>query len=194
MERVWYNSCRQRMGPPWAWVQVARWLATQTTRLLAGEHYHVIFTMPHELNDLWLANVDAMSQLLLASGHDTLRELLGAGKSLGARPGIMATLHPWTQTLLLHPHVHCLVIGGGLTASGDWGAVRHGFLLPMRGGMAGFRGQRRAAIRQGLVHGTLALPEGKRSQHMEKLRHKRGGVKWHVHIPERYAHGRGVLV
>ena len=82
-------------------------------RLLACEHYHVIFTMPHELNDLWLANVAVMTQLLFASVHDTLVELLGDAKYLGARPGIIATLHTWTQTLLLHPHVHCLVTGGG---------------------------------------------------------------------------------
>lgn len=193
-ERVWYNSCRHRMCPQCAWVQVERWLAKQKTRLLACEHYHGIFTMPHELNDLWLANVEAMSQLLFASVHETLRELLGDGKYLGAKPGIIATLHTWTQTLLLHPHVHCLVTGGGLTESGDWVAVRHGCLLPMRVVMAVFRGNLRAAIRQGLVHGTLALPEGKRPQQMENLLNKLGRVKWNVHIRERYAHGRGGLV
>jgi Putative transposase/Transposase zinc-binding domain len=194
IERVWYNSCRHRMCPQCAWVQVERWLAKQKTRLLACDHYHVIFTMPHELNELWLANVEAMSQLLFASVHETLRELLGDGKYLGATPGIIATLHTWTQTLLLHPHVHCLVTGGGLTESGDWVAVRHGFLLPMRVVMAVFRGKLRAAIRQGLVYGTLALPEGQRPQQMENLLNKLGRVKWNVHIRERYAHGRGVLV
>ena len=194
IERVWYNSCRHRLCPQCAWLQVERWLAKQKTRLLACDHYHVIFTMPHELNDLWLANVDAMSQRLLASVHETLRELWGDGTYLGAKPGIMATLHTWTQTLLLHPHVHCLVTGGGLTAAGDWVAVRHGFLLPMRVVMAVFRGKRRAALRQGVVYGTLALPEGKRPQHMENLLNKLGRVKWNVHIRERYAHGHGVLV
>jgi Putative transposase/Transposase zinc-binding domain len=182
------------MCPQCAWLQVERWLAKQKTRLVACDHYHVIFTLPHELNELWLANVEAMSQLLFASVHETIGELLGDGKSLGAKPGIIATLHPWTQTLLLHPHVHCLVTGGGLTESGDWVAVRHGFLLPMRVVMAVFRGKLRAAIRQGLVSGTLALPEGKRLQHIENLLNKLGRVKWNVHIRERYAHGRGVLV
>jgi hypothetical protein len=71
VERLWYNACRHRMCPPCAWVQVERWLATQKARLVAGEHDHVIFTMPHELNELWLANVAGMSTRLLASGHDT---------------------------------------------------------------------------------------------------------------------------
>jgi hypothetical protein len=126
--------------------------------------------------------------------HDTLLDLLGDGKYLGAKPGIIATLHTWPQTLLLHPHIHCLVTGGGLTKAGQWVAVRNGFLLPMRVVMAVFRGKLRAAIRQGVVHGTLALPQGKSPQQMENLLNKLGRVKWNVHIRERYPHGRGVLV
>ena len=132
VERIWDHSCRHRMCPPCAWVQVERWLAKQKARLLACEHDHVIFTMPHELNELWLANGAGMSGLLFASVHDTLLELLEDRKYLEARPGIIATRHTWSQTLLLHPHIHCLVTGGGLNATGQWVAVRHGFLLPMR--------------------------------------------------------------
>ena len=194
LERIWYNSCRHRMCPQCAWVQVERWLAKQTGRLLACEHYHVIFTMPHELHALWRANVDVMSRLLFASVHDTLLELLGDAKYLGARPGSIATLHTWTQTLLLHPHVHCLVTGGGLTADGQWRAVRNGFLLPVRVVMAVFRGKLRAAIRQELAHGNLALPQGKSPQQVENLLNRLGRTKWNVHIRERYPHGHGVLV
>src|SRR5919106_3513018 len=153
LARIWYNSCRHRMCPPCAWLQIECWLAKQQARLLAGAHDQAIFTMPHELNALWLANVDVMSRLLCASVHDTLVELLGDTKYLGARPGIIATRHTWSQTLLLHPHLHCLVTGGGLTEAGHWVAVRHGFLLPMRVGMAVFRGKLLAALRQGVVHG-----------------------------------------
>jgi hypothetical protein len=72
VERIWNNSCRHRLGPPCAWVQIERWLAKQRARLLSCDHYHVIFTIPHELHALGLANVDAMSQLLFASVPDTL--------------------------------------------------------------------------------------------------------------------------
>ncbi len=192
--QVWYNSCRHRMCPQCAWIQVARWLAKQKTRLLACEHYHVIFTMPHELNDLWLANVEGMSRLLFASVHDTLFELLDDAKYLGARPGIIATLHTWTQTLLLHPHIHCVVTGGGLHEAGHWAAVRNGFLLPMRVVMALFRGKLLAAIRQGVVHGTLQVPAGTRRQPVENLLNKLGRQKWNVHIRERYPYGQGVLI
>jgi hypothetical protein len=184
VERVWYNSCRHRMCPQCAWVQIERWLARQRSRLLACEHYHVIFTMPHELNDLWLANVAVMTQLLFASVHDTLFTLLGDAKYLGARPGIIATLHTWSQTLLLHPHIHCLVTGGGLSAAGEWVAVRNGFLLPMAVVMALFRGKLRAAIREGIAQGQLTLPEGKSRQQVENLLNKLGRQKWNVHIRE----------
>jgi hypothetical protein len=182
------------MCPQCAWLQTERWLARQKARLLACDHYHAIFTIPHELNDLWLTNVAVMTQLLFASVHDTLLELLGDEKYLGATPGIVATLHTWTQTLLLHPHIHCLVTGGGLHAAGQWVAVRNGFLLPMRVVMAVFRGKLRAAIRQGLQQGRLQPPAGRSCQQVENLLNKLGRQKWNVHIRERYPHGHGVLV
>jgi hypothetical protein len=154
VERVWYNSCRHRLCPQCAWLQVERWLVRQKARLLACDHYHVIFTMPHELNDLWLANVAAMTQLLFATVHEALDQLLGDEMYLGACPGLIAALHTWSQTLLLHPHLHCLVTGGGLTDAGLWRPVRKGFLLPVRVVIAVFRGK----LRQGLAHDQLTLP------------------------------------
>ena len=158
MARIWYNSCRHRACPQCAYLQTERWLAFQQARLLACDHYHVIFTLPHELNPLWLANVPVMTTLLFQAVRDTLGTLLADPKYLGAQPGIIAALHTWSQTLVLHPHLHCLVTGGGLTPAGQWVAVRHGFLLPARVVMAVFRGKMVAAIRQTLARGALALP------------------------------------
>ena len=115
MSRIWYNSRRHRSCPQCAYLQTERWLALQRARLLACDHYHVIFTLPHALNPLWLANVPLMTTLLLQAVRDTLCTLLADPKYLGAQPGILAALHTWSQTLVLHPHVHCLVTGGGLT-------------------------------------------------------------------------------
>ena len=139
--RIWYNSCRHRSCPPCASLQTERWRALQRARLLACDHYHVIFTLPHDLHALWLANVPLMTSLLLQAVRDTLGTLLADPKYLGAQPGLIAALHTWSQTLVLHPHVHCLVTGGGLTPAGQWIAVRHGFLLPARVVMAVFRGK-----------------------------------------------------
>src|SRR5262245_32441348 len=196
VSRVWYNSCRHRSCPQCAYLPTECWLALHRARLLACDHYHVIFTLPHDLNPLWLAHVPVMTTLLFQAVRDTLSALLADPKYLGAQPGILAALHTWSQTLLLHAHVHCLVTGGGLTADGSWKAVRNGFLLPARVVMAVFRGKMLAAIRQAYARGALVLPEGIRPQQMLNLLTRLGHprkTKWNVRIMERYRHGAGVV-
>jgi hypothetical protein len=196
MSRIWYNSCRHRSCPQCAYLQTERWLALQQARLLACDHYHVIVTLPHDLNPLWLANVPVMSTLLFQAVRDSVVELRADAKYLGAPPGLIAALHPWSQTLLLHPHVHCLVTGGGVTPDGHWKAVRHGFLLPARVVMAVFRGKMLDAIRRAWTRGELVVPEGLRPQQVLNLLNRLGHptkTRWHVHIMERYTHGAGVV-
>ena len=196
VSRIWYNSCRHRSCPQCAYLQTERWLALQRARLLACDHYHVIFTLPHDLNPLWLANVPVMTTLLFQAVRDTLCTLLADPRYLGAQPGILAALHTWSQTLVLHPHVHCLVTGGGLTPDGQWKAVRQGFLLPARVVMAVFRGKMLEAIRQAYAREALVLPEGMRPQPflnlLGRLGHP-GKTPWNVRIMERYRHGAGVV-
>lgn len=194
--RIWYNSCRHRSCPQCAFLQTERWLVLQQARLLACDYYHVIFTLPHDLNPLWLANGPVMSTLLFHAARDTLDTLLGEPKYLGAQPGIIAALHTWSQTLVLHPHLHCLVTGGGLSPAGHWVAVRHGFLLPMRVVMAVFRGKMLDTIRQAVACGEVVLPEAMRPQPFCNLLNRLGHptkTRWNVRIMERYPHGAGVI-
>jgi hypothetical protein len=196
VSRVWYNSCRHRSCPQCAYLQTERWLARQQARLLACDHYHVIFTLPHDLNPLWLANVPVMTTLLFQTVRDALGTLLADPKYLGAQPGILAALHTWSQTLVLHPHLHCLVTGGGLTPDGHWKAVRNGFLLPARVVMAVFRGKMLDAIRRAWTRGELVMPEGLRPQQVLNLLNRLGHprkTRWNVRIMERYRHGAGVV-
>jgi hypothetical protein len=194
--RIWYNSCRHRSCPQCAYLQTERWVAVQQARLLACDHYHVIFTLPHDLNPLWLANVSVMMTLLFQAVHDTLRTLLADPKYLGAQPSIIAALHTWSQTLVLHPHLHCLVTGGGLSPDGYWKAVRNGFLLPARVVMAVFRGKMLGALRRAFDRDELVLPEAMRPQQFLNLLNRLGHprkTKWNVRIMERYPHGAGVV-
>jgi Putative transposase/Transposase zinc-binding domain len=196
MARIWYNSCRHRACPQCAYLQTEYWLAHQQARLLACDHYHVIFTLPHDLNPLWLANVPVMSTLLFQAVRETLFDLLADPKYLGAQPGMIAALHTWSQTLVLHPHLHCLVTGGGLTPDGHWKAVRNGFLLPARVIMAVFRGKMLGALRRAFARNALVLPEAMRPQQFLNLLNRLGHptkTRWNVHIMERYAHGAGVV-
>jgi hypothetical protein len=191
VERVWYNSCRQRFCPQCAQLQIAQWLERQRARLLACDHYHVIFTLPSELNAVWLANVGGMATLLFQAAWATLSQLLGEPKYLGATPGMIAALHTWGQTLVLHPHLHCLVTGGGL-AGETWQAVRNGYLLPARVVMPVFRGKLLTAMGKALEAEQLTLPAGMTRPHLQMLLHRLGRQKWHVQIMTRYAQGHGV--
>ena len=194
--RVWSNACRHRSCPPCASLQTERWLTLQRARLLACDHSHVLCTLPHALNPLWLANVAVMTTWLLQAGRDTLVTRRAAAKSLGARPGLLAARHPWSQTLVRHPPVHGLVTGGGRTPEGQWQAVRHGFLLPVRVVMAVCRGTRLAAICQALAREDGALPEGVRPPPRLTLLPRLGHPKkttWTVPMRERSRHGAGVV-
>ena len=191
--RVHFNSCRHRACPQCGRSRVESWLAARLAQLLPCDHYHVIFTLPHELEPLWHAQRARMQDLLFGCVRDTLLELLGDAKYLGARPGVIATLHTWGRTLSFHPHVHCLVTGGGLSASG-WKPVRNGYLLPVRVVRKLFRGKLLAALRQALAQGRLLLPSGFSRVRLESLLRLLGTRTWNVHLRERYAHGRGVLV
>jgi putative transposase len=109
---------------------------------------------------------------------------------------MIAAWHPWSQALVLHPHVHCLVTGGGLTPEGDWQASRKGFLLPARVVRAVCRGKMLAAIRQAWAHGKVTRPEPLRPQQLLHLLNRLGHptkTKWTVRIMERYRHGAGVV-
>ena len=195
--RIWYNSCRHRACPQCAYLQTERWLALQQARLLACDHYHVIFTLPHDLNPLWLANVPVMTTLLFQAVRDTLCTLLADPKYLGR-----AARHPRGPAHLesdpgAASALHCLVTGGGLTPAGQWVAVRHGFLLPARVVMAVFRGKMLDAIRRACdSRRSWWCRRRMRPQQMLNLLNRLGHptkTRWNVRIMERYAHGAGVV-
>jgi hypothetical protein len=157
-QHVWYNSCRHRSCPQCAFLQIEQWLEKKKELILPCDHYHFIFTQPSELRRLWQYNLEPMADLLFHSSSATLTKLLGDEAHLGARPGILAALHTWGRTLVFHPHLHCLVTGGGLTPDGEWKAVRNGFLLPARVVREVYRGKFLEGLEKLLRGGQLQLP------------------------------------
>jgi len=194
LERIWDHAWRHRMCPPWAWVPIERWLVRPKGRWWACEHDQALVTIPHERTALWRAHVAGMTPRRFPSGHDTWLERRGDRTYVGAKPGIIATLPTWSQTWRLQPPLHCVVTGGGRSPAGQGVVVRHGLLLPRRVVRALLRGKRRAAIRQGVVQGTLPLPAGQRRPQLETRLNKRGRTQWNVHLRERDRHGHGVVV
>jgi len=193
VEGVWYDSCGHRSCPQCSHLRRERWLERQKARLLACDHFHVIFTIAHELHQLWWLNTRLMIEFLFQSARDTLLELLQDDRHLGAVPGVVISLHTWGRTLSLHPHVHCLVTGGGLSPTGEWRAVRNGYLLPVEVVRIIFRGKFLDAIGKALKQGRLILPEGMTEQKVNNLLNKLGRKKWNICIRERYSHGGGVI-
>ncbi len=192
-QRVWYNSCKHRMCPLCAFTQVQRWLLQQKSRLLNTPHFHVVFTISDELHDLWRLNVRLMGNILFKSATETLTELLGDPKYLGAKVGIIASLHTWTRKLALHPHLHCLVTAGGLSR-GQWVASSKKFLLPFGIVRAVFRGKYLYYLKTALSRRELLLPEGMGPQQALNLINKLGRrKKWNVKLKETYSYGEGVL-
>lgn len=192
VERIWYNSCRHRSCPQCNGLARERWLAKMRSRLIECAHHHVIFTIPHELNALWMLNTPAMMQALFAAVRSTLSELLADPRYLGAQAGAVLALHTWSRALALHPHIHALVTDGGLSSAGLWVAPRRSHFLPARVVMMVFRGKLLAALRALRRAAGLRLPEWLSEAHFDRLLNRLGRVKWNVHIQARYAHGDGV--
>jgi hypothetical protein len=131
-QRVSYNSCRNRHCPKCQSLAKARWLEARLADLLPVEYFHVVFTLPEQLASLALQNQRVVYNILFATAAETLRTIAADSKHLGAEVGFLAVLHTWGQTLRHHPHLHCVVPGGGLSRDGQrWVSCRQGFFLPV---------------------------------------------------------------
>jgi hypothetical protein len=176
-ERPAYNSCRNRHCPKCQALARACWLEQQARHLLPVEYHHVVFTLPAELGEAALVNPAVIYDLLMRSAAATLREVAANPKRLGALPGVLMVLHTWGQNLHHHPHVHCVVTGGGLScnekgvidASPVWRSCRPGFFLPVRVLSRVFRGKFVAGLRAAIDAGQLFMPPAL----ADPARHKR---------------------
>ena len=140
-QRIAYNSCRNRHCPRCQGSACARWMEDRAAELLPVEYFHVVFTLPDTFNALALANKRIVYGVLFDAVAKTLLEVASNPRRLGAKIGFLAVLHTWGQNLSLHPHIHCVVPGGGLTPEGKWVACRSGFFLPVRILSRVFRGK-----------------------------------------------------
>jgi len=131
--RIAYNSCRDRHCPKCQGLERDKWLERRLERLLPVPYYHVVFTLPSELHPLALGNKRLIFGLLFKAAASTLRRIAEDPKHLGAQLGVTAVLHTWGQNLLFHPHLHCVVTGGGLALDGTrWVPARERYLLPVK--------------------------------------------------------------
>jgi hypothetical protein len=131
--RIAYNSCRNRHCPKCQSLARAAWIEQRQAQLLDCEYFHVVFTVPEQIAAVGYQNKAVLYNILFTATAETLRTIAADPRHLGAEIGFFAVLHTWGQNLMHHPHLHCVVPGGGLSADGSrWVACRRGFLLPVR--------------------------------------------------------------
>ena len=130
--RIAYNSCRNRHCPKCQWPAAQAWLAAREAELLPVPYFHVVFTLPAAVGAIAYQNKAKVYGLLFTAAAETLTTIAADPKHLGADIGVTAVLHSWGQNLQHHPHVHCIVPGGGISPDGKhWIACKSGFFLPV---------------------------------------------------------------
>ena len=153
-----YNSCLNRHCPKCQGAARQAWLAKRFAELLPVPYYHVVFTLPHVLVPLALQNKALVYGLLFRTAAETLLQIAADPKHLGAKIGFLAVLHTWGQTLLHHPHLHCVVPGGGLSPDQRrWIPCGHKFFLPVKVLSVVFRGKFLDALERTFKQHKLTL-------------------------------------
>jgi hypothetical protein len=199
-----YNSCRNRHCPKCQGSDAERWLAARRADLLPIPYFHVVFTLPEPLRAIAYQNKETVYDLLFKCVADTLLTIAADPKHLGAKIGITAVLHTWGSSLVHHPHIHCIVTGGGLRpAKGlaprqdQWIASRPGFFLPVKVLAARFRHRFLKALRAAHDKGELKFfgeqkileDPGWFDEHLRPLRK----IDWFVYAKKPFAGPEAVL-
>lgn len=159
LRTISYNSCRNRHCPKCQGNARHRWLRARQAELLPARYVHVVFTLPHELAPLALANQKTIYTLLFRLSAETLMEFARDPRLLGAEIGFFSILHTWNQKLEHHPHVHSVVPEGGISPDGSrWVRPRYNFFLPVKAMAKAFRGKFLAALKKAFAAGQLHFP------------------------------------
>ncbi|MGA3007747.1 MAG: IS91 family transposase [Opitutaceae bacterium] len=194
-----YNSCRNRHCPKCQAKARAKWLEAREAELLPVPYFHVVFTLPQEIGGLALQNAREIYNILFRAASETLLTIAADPKRLGAAVGFLAVLHTWGQNLHLHPHLHCVVPGGGIGPDGEsWvGCRKQSFFLPVQVLGCRFRNvfliHLRKAFRQGKLRFQGELASLAKPAAFEALCRKSGKIKWVVHAKAPFGGPQRVL-
>ena len=193
-----YNSCRNRHCPKCQTLVKEKWIAARSELLLPIQYFHVVFTIPSILNPLVSMNKKLMYDLLFRSVSETLVELSHDLKHLGARIGVIGILHTWGQNLMEHPHVHCIVTGGGLSPDGSrWVSCRKGFFIHVNVMSELFKDKFLDILKKSFKSGDLIFPGSirhlKKPGTFESFRRHLYNKKWVVYCKPPFNGAKGVL-
>ncbi len=170
-EKQVYNSCRNRHCPKCQGLARLKWVQARMEELLPVEYFHVVLTMPAELNAFALRNKAAFYDLLQKSVADTLLSLSRDPKRLGAEIGFISVLHTWGQNMMDHPHVHCIVPAGGLEDGVRWKSLKGKFLFPFKVMSSLFKGKMLSGFKRAVEKGDIRF-HGHLEQYTDPARWK----------------------
>ena len=158
-----YHSCRDRHCPNCGAIKKQEWIEARMQELLPVKYYHIVFTLPHELNSLVLGHRQLLFKLLFDASSQTLLTFAKDARYLDALPGIISVLHTWGQQLSFHPHIHCIVSGGGITNENKWKDAKkskYDFLFPVDAMHTVYRGKFLQGLQQLIVSGEVVMADG----------------------------------
>lgn len=188
------NSCRNRNCPNCQAVLKELWIDKRRSEMIDADYFHVVFTIPAQLNPLVYANQKLLYALLHRCSAETLLELSGNKKYLGATPGILQILHTWGQNLNYHPHIHCIVSGGGLTKTKDLKLCKGNFFVRVEPLVKNFRGKFLYYLQQYYQNNSLVFPASctrlKNRYVWAAFRDSLYRIRWNAEIRETF-HGHG---
>lgn len=192
-QEISYNSCRDRHCPKCQGLDRVRWQEARADDLLPVPYFHLVFTIPSCLHEIFLAHPKVAYNLLFTAAADTVKEVAANPKNLGALVGMTAVLHTWTQTMLYHPHLHLIVPGGGLDPTGcRWIGAREDFFLSVDILSMVFRGKLLNAIEKAVASGSIEATLASGVQVPNLLR-RAARPKWIVYAKPPFAGPEQVL-
>lgn len=197
-QRNAYNSCRNRHCPKCQGMNQLKWIDNRASELLPNGYFHMVFTIPKELNSLCLINKKQLYGILFKASSQTITMLCKDKKYLGATPGIISILHTWGQNLTEHPHIHMIVTAGGISnKENKWVNSRKKFFLPVKVLSKVFRGKFLSMLKQAYCQGDLTLVGNSLGLQKEKdfksLLDKLYDKSWVVYAKKPFGNGGTVL-
>ena len=174
-----YHSCRDRHCPNCGAIKKQEWIEARMQELLPVKYYHVVFTLPHELNSVVMGHRRLLYKLLFNASAQTLLSFAKDEKYLGAMPGIISVLHTWGQQLSFHPHIHCIVSGGGITGDNTWKEAKKNtwlFLFPVKAMGIVYRAKFLQSLQQMIAKKEVILPDDTDSKQLFNLLYKKDWV------------------
>lgn len=174
-----YHSCRDRHCPQCGALKKQQWIEARTAELLPVKYYHVVFTLPDELNGLVMGHRRELYKLLFDASSQTLLKFAADPKYLAALPGVISVLHTWGQQLSFHPHIHCIVSGGGIAPDGSWKQATKNdwqFLFPVKAMSKVYRGKFMERLKELLDSAEVTAPAGTDVRGLINLLYKKDWV------------------